>query len=150
MAFNVMFSYMSYKVMYVMFLCRPALLECWGQLLGVLRLGWGRILGYHGVLFLRWLGSCLWVLVLWPLRGVWGPGGPIFCPLVISLFSVSWRLICLSLLFVSLSNTLKLWGLAFWSLSQGVGSVMGRLGLFFFFSVLVILHLHLLSCRTLW
>ena len=35
--------------------------------------------------------------------------------------------------FCELSNTLKLWGLAFRSLSQGVAGVMGGLGLFFVF-----------------
>ena len=35
------------------------------------------------------------------------------------------------LLFVSFSNILKFWGLAFWSLSQGVGGVMDGLGLVF-------------------
>ena len=50
-----------------------------------------------------------------------------------------------------LSNTLKLWGLAFRSLSQGAGGGMGGLGLFLFFvsSVLVFLLLCLFSCGTL-
>ena len=43
---------------------------------------------------------------------------------------------------MSLSNTVKLWGLAFRSLSQGMGGVMGGLCLVFFL-VLVILLLFL-------
>ena len=44
---------------------------------------------------------------------------------------------------MSFSNTLKLWGLAFRSLSQGVGSVMGVLGLFFFLHLVILLRLFL-------
>ena len=127
-----------------MFLCRPALLECWVDISGALGLGWGRILGNHGVLLLRWWGSCLWVLVLWPFRGVIGWGGAIFLPFCdLSLLSLGDWYVCPSFLWV-LSNTLKLWGLAFRSLSQGAGGAMGGLGLVYLVLVFRLLCLFFL------
>ena len=67
--------------MHLMFICRPALLECWGRHLGSSRTGVGTdpggIMGFYfcvsGDLVFESL-SCGFLGVFW------GPGGPIFLP----------------------------------------------------------------------
>ena len=102
----------------------------------MLSLSWGDgSWGCHGVFLFCWQGTCLWALVLLLFRGVfgyWGTNLRAFLrslSLSLSLSLLSWGLMCLSLLFASLYYTLKLQGLAFQSLSQGVCGVMGGLGL---------------------
>ena len=105
---------------------------------------------------LRWWWCRVWALVLRPFGVLWGTKGPIcfaflWSPLRIEDLCVcSFRLwICCCCLFVCFlfvvclfvfvfifffsCLTLKLWGLTFWSLSQGMGWVMGGLGLVFWF-----------------
>ena len=77
---------------YVIYLCRPALLECWGRHLGGSRTGIGADLGSIMGFYFCVGGDLVFECLYCGLLGVfWGPGGPIFLPF----FDLSLSLLCL-------------------------------------------------------